>query len=280
MTTNTKKFIIKVFILSIIIILVYNIWDYYLNANSKVIISNEINNTNTNINKQNFKKIDYSWFWNTSVAITTNIGINFKKIQELPATIYQEIFSISELINNKNAKNELIWNNMIIINEYLNVLKVDVKQLINSNVDKLAILNAYIDQLEFRYTSWINNQKILVEQKTIFEQNITNSDNKVAILKEKIALDFKNNDAKATLKNIEEYTKLKEEYYYSKIYISYINQFLAQYNFLNNYSRDLASLLINNKEAIIKDAYLVIPTNWWLKALSDFKLLFNEGEPK
>jgi hypothetical protein len=42
---------------------------------------------------------------------------------------------------------------MVIIQEYLNVLKTDVRQLINSKIDKLAILNAFIDQLEYRYTS-------------------------------------------------------------------------------------------------------------------------------
>jgi hypothetical protein len=40
---------------------------------------------------------------------------------------------------------------MLIIKEYLNVIKTDVKSLINSNYDRLSILNAYIEQLEFRY---------------------------------------------------------------------------------------------------------------------------------
>jgi hypothetical protein len=34
--------------------------------------------------------------------------MSYTQIKELPATIYKDIFSISELIDNKNAQNELI----------------------------------------------------------------------------------------------------------------------------------------------------------------------------
>jgi hypothetical protein len=87
---------------------------------------------------------------------------------------------------------------------------------------------------------------------------MNSANSQIEILKIKIENDFKNSDSKSSLENIDEYLKLKEEYYYAKTYIIYINHFLAQYNFLNNYSKDLASLLINNKDAIIKDAFVVI----------------------
>jgi hypothetical protein len=40
---------------------------------------------------------------------------------------------------------------MIILNEYLNVLKTDIKSLLNSSNDRALTLNAFIDQLEYRY---------------------------------------------------------------------------------------------------------------------------------
>ena len=40
----------------------------------------------------------------------------------------------------------------IVINEYKNVLTTDVKQLLASNYDKSSILNAFIEQLEYRYS--------------------------------------------------------------------------------------------------------------------------------
>lgn len=278
MHRNTKKFILKIFVLSTMIIFILNIWDYYLKASSKVTIA-QVSGENKQ-NKQTFKKANYSWLWNTSVAITTNLWISYTQIKQLPATIYQEIFSISELIEDKNAQSELIWNNMVIINEYLNVLKTDVKQLINTKLDKLALLNAFVDQLQYRYNSWIKSQEILVEQKNIFITNITNSDNWIEILKTKMAEDFKNSDSEASLENINNYLELKKENNNARVYISYIDKFLIQFNFLNNYAKNLATVIINNKEAIIKDAYLVIPKEWWIQSLADFKLIFNEWEVK
>jgi hypothetical protein len=75
-----------------------------------------------------------------------------------------------------------------------------------------------------------------------------------------MAEDFKNSDYNASLQNINTYLELKKEYDNARVYISYIDKFLIQYEFLNDYSKNLASVIINNKEAIIKDAYLVIPT--------------------
>jgi hypothetical protein len=41
---------------------------------------------------------------------------------------------------------------MVSIEEYKNILQTNVKQLIDSSYDKPRILNAFIDQLEYRYT--------------------------------------------------------------------------------------------------------------------------------
>jgi hypothetical protein len=76
-----------------------------------------------------------------------------------------------------------------------------------------------------------------------------------------MAEDFKNSDSEGSLENINNYLELKNEYNNARVYISYIDKFLIQYNFLNNYNKNLATVLIKNKEAILKDAYLVIPTD-------------------
>jgi hypothetical protein len=42
---------------------------------------------------------------------------------------------------------------MIAVEEYRNVLKTNVKQLLDSSYDKPRFLNAFIEQLEFRYVT-------------------------------------------------------------------------------------------------------------------------------
>jgi hypothetical protein len=250
-------------------VLIFNIWDNFLNA------SNPENSYTQN--KLNFKKLNNNWLGKTWVAITTNVWISYKQLEKLPSTIYREIFSLEEIIwNIENSKGELIWKNMITIKEYLNVLKTDPKKLINSSNDKPQILNAYIDQLEFRYQTWVELEKKLIEQNNIFLSRMQDVSSKIEILKDKIASDFKNNDSEASLKDIDEYLELKKEFYHARIYMVYISHFIKQYHFLNNYAKNLATILISNKEAIIKDAYVVIPKNGWLGALKQFDLIYEE----
>lgn len=275
MNKNTIKFFSKILLLSFIIVIIFNIWDNLLNASINTNTQTKIEENTTS--NENLYKSQNNWqLWVTWVAISTNIWTSYTQINSLPATIYKEIFSISELIEDENSSNEIIWNNMNIIKEYLNILKTDIKWLIDSSYDKSALLNAYIEQLEFRYQNWIENQQLLTNQKQALVTSMNDSNTKIEILKAKIDSDFKNSNAQASLENIEEYLQLKQEYYYAKTYIIYINHFLEQYNFLNNYALNLAEILVNNKEAIIKNAYVVISENVWVEELKEFDLIFEE----
>ncbi|MBT3729050.1 hypothetical protein HOF65_03110 [bacterium] len=89
--------------------------------------------------------------------------------------------------------------------------------------------------------------------------NIANSEASIETLKQKIESDFRANDSKESLNNIDRYLELKEEFYYSRTYVIYINHFLSEYSYLSEYNKLLLDTLINNKEALIKDAFVVIP---------------------
>jgi len=271
MSKQINKFLAKVLLLSAFIVLIFNIWDNLINATSSD--KNQVTNTQ---NYSNFKKVNNNSLWKIWVAITTNIWIQYTKRWEVPATIYKDIFSISEVMKNQKwANNELIWLNMVSIEEYKNILQTNVKQLIDSSYDKPRILNAFIDQLEYRYTLAWDNIKKLNEQKTIFTQDMKSASSKIEILKKKIEKDFSDNNSKESLKNIDSYLELKKEYYYARTYIVYINHFLSEYNYLNKYNKLLLDTLINNKDALIKDAYVVIPDSW-TQLLKKFDLIYDE----
>lgn len=275
MSKQINKFLAKVLLLSAFLVLVFNIWDNLINANW------EINKTVANSdNYTTFKWINNSSLWKTWVAISTNIWIQYKQRWEVPATIYKDIFSVNEIINNQDsANNELIWANMIAVEEYKNILKTNVKQLIDTSYDKPRILNAFIEQLEYRYTLAFENINTLNQQKTVFLNNMNSSNSKIETLKVKIEKDFIENNSKESLKNIDEYLELKKEYYYSKTYIVYINHFLNEYNYLNNYNKLLLDTLINNKDALIKNSFVVIPDSW-TALLKNFNLIYTEEEYK
>lgn len=275
MSKQFRNFLLKIMTLSTLIVLVFNVWQNLINANNS-----EENIVTNSANDLNFKKSNTKSLWKTAVAITTNIWIRYNQRTNTPATIYKDIFSVSEVMKNSNNFNdEIIWKNMVITEEYKNVLKTDVKQLIDSSYDKPRTLNAFIEQLEFRYTLWVENIKNLNQQKTTFEAEITSINSNIESLKQKISKDFSNKNEEETLKNIDNYLELKKNYYYARTYIIYINHFLAEYNKLSNYNKLLLDTLINNKDAIIKDVFVVIPDSG-SDLLKEFNLIYDESEIK
>jgi hypothetical protein len=169
---------------------------------------------------------------------------------------------------------------MIAVQEYRNVLKTSIKNLIGNSLNKQEVLEAYISQLEFRYEAAINNQKNLLKQKEMFTTSMTEANSEILSIKNKITLDFNANDSQASIENIDNYLEEKKKFYFARTYIIYINQFLREYQYLNGYNKNLLDVLINNKEAIIKDAYLIVPDNGGLESLKALDLLFEESDFK
>ena len=119
----------------------------------------------------------------------------------------------------------------------------------------------------------------LNEQKAIFEREMNEANSQIEILKVKINTDYKKRDAVASKENITNYLEQKNKYNYARTYIIYINHFLSDYVSLNDYNKKLLDTLINNKDAIVKEAYVVIPSSW-AGLLKEFDLLYEESEYK
>ncbi|MDD2907464.1 MAG: hypothetical protein PHH98_02375 [Candidatus Gracilibacteria bacterium] len=278
MTRNFKNFLGKVFISTSIMVVGFYVWQNVGNANITQETTPELN-----VAKENsavYQNTSITSLGKTGVAITTNIGIKYKQRTEIPATIYSDVFSVNKLLNNSfDGSSEIIASNMLITQEYQNVLKTDIKGILANAKNKGEILDAIIEQLEFRYEKAAKQINNLNEQKNIFENEMTAAETKVESLKVKINTDFKNKDANASKENIDEYLKQKNAYYYARTYIIYINKFLLDYTYLNEYNKKLLDTLINNKEALIKDAYVVIPDTG-TSLLKDFDLLYDEATYK
>ena len=279
MSIHLKKFLKKVFILSTILGIILSVWNhYYVNWFQK---TSYIQENDSLENSVNFQKVNNSAMASISVAITTNIGTSHKLLNSLPASIYKDIMSIEDaMFDKQKAKDEIIAKNMIATQEYRNVLQTSIKNLIWNSINKQELLEAYISQLEFRYESAVNNYNNLIKQRELFLVSMAEADNEIEKIKVKIETDFNANDADESLENIDKYLEEKTRYYFANTYIVYINQFLWEYQYLNAYNKNLLDVLINNKDAILKDAYIIIPDNGWIEALKALDLLFEEADFK
>ncbi|MDR1987557.1 MAG: hypothetical protein LBQ24_02040 [Candidatus Peribacteria bacterium] len=121
--------------------------------------------------------------------------------------------------------------------------------------------------------------KSLLNERTKLESEITIANSQIESLKSKISSDFLKNDSDASYENINKYLELRSRYNYAVVYTVYINQFLNDYNRLNEYNKKLLDVLINNKDAIVKEAFVVIPDTG-VELLRDFNLLYDEAEYK
>lgn len=257
---------------SVFFVIINYFW-YFLNAEEEWFKTD-------NKNKEKFVSKDIEIIGAVWVAISTNIWTRYKQINEIPISIYKDAVEVWYILwNNNQAKDRIITANMIAINEYFNILKTDIRSLLSSSNDREFALNSFIAQLEYRYKVWIENSKTLLLQKNELIKAYNNSNLEINNLKNKISNDFSNFDNVETLKNIDNYLKIRQENLTARTYIIFINKFLNNYAILNEYNKRVLDTLINNKEIIIKNSQVVIPDTGW-ELLKQLKLLYTEDEWK
>ncbi len=274
MTKHYKSFLLKTLALTSIIVGGFNIWWLFINAQ---VDDKNIQSQNTNNSYANLEKSEIAKTW---VAITTNLWLRFKQRWEIPATIYKDVFSLDELqLQNYDGNNIIIAKNMAITQEYKDILRSDFKQTLEDSLDKPAMLEAIIEQLEYRYETATDQVNKLNEQKWVLESAMTQANTKKENIKTKIDSDFQANNPDASIQNISDYLEAQNNYYYARTYVIFINQFLREYQILNDYNKRLLDVLINNKNAIINSSYVVIPDTGE-ELLKEFDLLYEESDYK
>lgn len=273
MNKKIFKNIFKVSIISIIIIIVYKIWIIFINANDN---SKNVEKTN----KSNFKVISSSDISKSWVAISTNIWIKYNQKKVITQAIYQEYFTIEELKKEKsNVENAIIARHMIETKEYYSLLKTDFKTMLQNSNDRKKTLEWIYWQLRIRYNNAVESIKTLEAQKKVLVEEFDKINNLIEATKTKISEDFRKTDTKAVNQDIDQILKLRQDYYYLRTYIVFINNFLAYYNVLNNYNLNLINVFSSNKDAIEKGSYVVLPASG-NEILKEYWLLYTEDEYK
>lgn len=218
-----------------------------------------------------------------SIAITTAVGnktIKSSGLEQASALFYAAVDHVGVSDSERSAlRKEMIETNMSIIGEYLALVKTDIIASLASSPQRKSGLESLITQLELRYKNAAMSVKNLSDYQEKLSANIQQLQERIDALKEKMNIDFGIFDSAATLKDIEMYLELKKEYQSNYVDIMYINMFLKQYSFLSGYNKKLIDTLINNKEALINQSFVVIPDSGD-EFLKTFKLLYEEADYK
>lgn len=280
-------YFLKITLLTFAFIVVINLAtgffnNFTLNTSKTETDSTVISKTEADKNSDNFVSA-----WNQNmiiapiwVAITTNIWTRLKDRTEAPANVYNDVMSISYILGNKQiARDKIISRNMILINEYLNILKMDLKTSLGQSSDRSKVLDSYISQLEFRYTSTIENINNLKNQRTVLLASLNENNTDIESTKTKMSSDFKVFDSQSVIEDVDTYLKARDSYTYARTYIIFIDKFIAYYTYLNNYNKKLLDTLINNRDLIVKNSQLVIPDSG-SDLLKSLNLIYTEAEFK
>ena len=269
------KKLIKISTLSLMFILGFFI------INTFAIVENNQEVKTTPSNNTYYKKITIKPIANVAVAITSNIWLWLNKTEKITeSNINKDIFPVSDFyIKSDKIKEELLETNMIFTKEYYNIIKMDFNSVLDKSSDRSKTLNNIIKQLEIRYSNANTNIITLSKQREILITEYNNILIQLEAVKIKMENDFEIWNIKSLTDNTNNYYELKNKQNILNTNIIFIQEFLKRYNYLNGYTKLLLDTLINNKDIISKESYIVIPDSGD-QLLRNFDLIFTEEEHK
>ena len=261
------------------LILIFILGFFVINTFATIEVNQDIKTTPSN--NANYKNIVIKPLANVWVAITTNIWLGLNKSNTINETnINNNIFPVIDFYENKNTiKNKILETNMIFTKEYFNIIKMDFNSLIKKSSNKSKTLDNIIKQLEIRYTNANVNLNTLNKQKEILISEYQNILIEIESIKIKLENDFEQSNIELLTNDTNSYYELKNKENILNTNIIFIQELIKRYTYLNNYNKLLLDTLINNKDIISKDSYLIIPDSG-NQLLKDFDLIFTEEEYK
>ncbi len=269
------KNIIKISILSLILTLWFLIVNNFVWA-WKIDIKKEEKSNNIKYKNIAIKPIANVW-----VAITSNIWIWVKKTQKISSqSIDNKIFKAEDFYKNSDKiKKQLIIKNMLFIKEYHNVLKMNINEELKKSKNREKTLKNIIKQLQIRLQNANSNITNLNKQIEILLWEYNNITTQIETLKKSLEIDFAKSNSQKVFKTVDDYYDLKYKQTNLKINLIFLWEFLKRYNVLNSYNKKILDTIVNNKDIISKNSFVVIP-NSTNNMLKNFNLILSEEEYK
>ena len=267
------KNILKIIVITLIFVAGYKAFLY---ASNWELVAEKIKENNAT----RFQSASAQQFLSISAAISTRIGIGYSQNggNGLSESFYKQITNIWATPQEKTQIREnLITQNMLIIGEYLNLSRSDIKSLLASSSDREKTLDWYISQLELRQNNSLLSLESLEKHKAELLVYISELESAIETVKSDMENNFSNGNSTGTLENVETYFNLREQYTISFTDIVFINQFIKQHSFLTQYNVGILSTLKTNRQAIIDQTYVVVPSTG-SEYLRPLELIFNEAE--
>lgn len=191
-----------------------------------------------------------------------------------------DLITVAEaLANPRDAQSRLIGTNMIALQSYVNVLKIDIATMLEESPNRAEALDEHIEILKSYYTKTVDRLAMLREQSSELAQVVSQS----AIITDEAKMNmeskYKAFEYDGVDMVIDSYVQAKNDESRARVYLTYVERFQRWYTILQAHNKKILDTLINNREAIIKQAVVVIPDSG-SELLKKLNLITTEADYK
>lgn len=231
-------------------------------------------------NSGNFENANITYLWNTAAALSLKLGWANYKQNAIIKPFGNSNISISEVLWNPDIGQEkLIAYNMTNITTYAAILQMDIKKLISESYNKKSALENHISLLNSYYTKTKEQLNILENQKNELKIILNNTSTDEKDAKNILQTSYKNLQYWGVDKAINNLLNAKNLNTRAKIYMIYLERFDKSYTALQNKNKKIIDALMINKEAIINQTIVTIPS-WWTDLIKELWIIQSEAEYK
>ncbi|MCH8518276.1 hypothetical protein LAT59_00725 [Candidatus Gracilibacteria bacterium] len=224
-----------------------------------------------------FQSAYSSQFGVIGVALSTRVGMMYEDgMQSTDARHYTGLRTLpTSGQERREARERLLRENTLMVREYYNISRTDIIDTLKTSSDRRRTLDNFVNQIELRGSNALRSIESLENQKRLYLNEINRISQAIEIEKNILESEFTSGDTQAVVRSSERYFLLRNEYTELFTDIVFINQYLRQYDFLNEYNAGIVNVLKVNRQAIIDQSYIVIP-NRGDEFLRPLELIFDE----
>ena len=231
-------------------------------------------------NDANFSQANMTYMGNIATAVSLNVGMGGKQVSNTPVNLSADIISIAEVLASpRDGQKRLIGSNMLAISAYVNVLKTDIVGMLDQATDRTRTLDEQIELLKSYYTKTNERLALINEQINDLKGIITSSMEVTNTAKSSMETQYQAFDYSGVDGLIEDYVTAKNNENKARVYLVYLERFQRAYGILQGKNKVLLDTLINNREALIKKATVVIPDSG-RDLMKKLNLIETEAESK
>lgn len=270
---------IKIFLLTFVFVGIFQVGIYALTSLQDPQNTSETLIENKETNATRFQSAYSSQFWVIGVALSTRVGMVYSETRG--ENISLRYYNFNTLLpktkaERRQAREKLLSENTLMVREYYNLSATDIIDALKTSSNRQRTLDSFVSQIELRRDNALKSIQSLENQKNIYVAELTRLSQEIEAEKNTLESEFNGRDTESTLKSSEKYFLLRNEYTEFFTDVVFINQYLRQYDFLNQYNAGIINTLKLNRQAIIDQSYVVIP-NTGSEFLRPLELILDEA---